>query len=79
MPLPPRSTVRPDADSWYANPTRGPRLFQSVANARSGVPFTPAKVTTPGVPETGLIASGSNEFILLSTSYRGSSASQRRP
>ena len=40
-------------------------LFQSVANARSGVPLTPANVTTPGVPDTGLIASGSNEFILL--------------
>ena len=40
-------------------------MFKSVAKARSGVPFTPAKVTTPGVPDTGLMAAASNEFILL--------------
>jgi hypothetical protein len=50
-------------------------LFQSVANARTGVPPRPANVTTPGVPETGLIASASKEFILLLASRRGSSAS----
>ena len=36
-------------------------------------------MTTPGVPETGLMANGSKEFILLSTSLRGNSASQRKP
>jgi hypothetical protein len=40
----------------------------SVANARSGVPSTPANVTTPGVPDTGLIAVRSNEFCRLLTS-----------
>ena len=44
-----------------------------------GAPTRPAQVTTPGVPEIGLIASGSKEFILLLSSLRGSSASQRRP
>jgi hypothetical protein len=54
-------------------------LFLSVLNARSGVPLIPANVTTPGVPETGLIAVGSNEFSLLLISRRGNSASQRKP
>ena len=57
----------------------GTMLFVSLRNARSGVPLTPAQVTTPGVPDTGLIANGSNEFILLPTTQRGNSASQRRP
>ena len=45
-------------ESGKRSPRRGPMLFQSVAKARSGVPLIPAKVTTPGVPETGLMASG---------------------
>jgi len=36
-------------------------------------------VTTPGVPDTGLIASGSKEFMVLSTVRRGNSASHLKP
>src|SRR3954468_11161185 len=79
MLAPPRRTVAWAPGIRYANPRRGPTLFQSVRKARSGVPFTPANVTTPGVPETGLIATGSNEFMRFPTTRRGNSTSQRTP
>src|SRR5262249_2310311 len=79
MPAPPRMTVSRPLPMRYANPNRGPKLFRSVLNARVGVPFTPANVTTPGVPDTGLIANGSKEFILLPSTYLGNSVSQRNP
>src|SRR5262245_1064500 len=79
IPPPPRITVSRLPGRRYAKPSRGPKLFQSVAKARTGVPLMPAKVTTPGVPDTGLIAAGSNEFILFPTTQRGNSTSQRRP
>ena len=44
MPAPPRITVWRAPSTWYAKPSRGPTLFQSGGNARSGVPFTPANV-----------------------------------
>jgi len=51
----PRDSVR--------EPNRGPTLFQSVANARSGVPFAP-QTSPPPESQIGLRATGSNEFIL---------------
>src|SRR5262245_20976586 len=63
----------------HANPNRGPTLFQSVRYGDEGQPSTPAKRTTPGVPDTGLIASRSKPFIRLSPSRIGVSVSHRTP
>src|SRR5207247_338576 len=58
---------------------RGPKLFQSVSYGEVRQPPIPANFTTPGVPETGLIAVGSKPFIWLFESRIGVSVSHRMP
>ena len=57
--------------SFWPDPWAPPPYDMYVFGFRDVTGFTPANVTTPGVPETGLMASGSNEFILLPTTRRG--------
>src|SRR5262245_160849 len=78
-PAPPRMTVLCRPKGRQAKPNRGPKLFQSVAYGRDGHPSCPTNLTTPGVPETGLIAVGSKLFMRLSRSVIGVSVSQRIP
>src|SRR2546425_3960598 len=80
MPAPPRTTVdRLVPKGRHARPKRGPTLFQSSAYGALGQPSAPANRTTPGVPETGLIASGSNPFMRSLLSRIGVSVSHRTP
>src|SRR3990170_6545402 len=72
-------TVRVPPKGRHAKPNRGAKLFQSVLYGADGQPSTPANRTTPGVPETGLMASGSNPFIRLFASTMGVSVSHRTP
>jgi hypothetical protein len=72
-------TVAVPPQGRQAKPNRGPKLFRSVLYGAEGQPSTPAKRTTPGVPEIGLIASASKPFIRLSASTIGVSVSHRTP
>src|SRR5258708_39816554 len=62
-----------------ANPKRGAKLFQSVSYGEVGQPLRPRNLTTPDVPDTGLIWPGAKPFIRLLTSRIGVSVSQRTP
>src|SRR4029450_11939470 len=79
MPPPPRMTVRARPNGRHANPNLGAMLFQSVSYGAVGHPSTPANRTTPGVRDTGLIATASNPFIRSFASTIGVSVSQRTP
>src|SRR2546425_11966262 len=80
MPAPPRTTVdRLVPKGRHARPKRGPTLFQSSAYGALGQPSAPANRTTPGVPQTGLIASGSKPFMRSSLSRIGVSVSHLTP
>src|SRR5688500_12754110 len=72
-------TVRVPPNGRQAKPNRGATLFQSVLYGAVGQPSTPANLTTPGVPDTGLMATGSKPFIRLLASTMGVSVSQRSP
>src|SRR5687768_1965880 len=72
-------TVRVPPNGRQAKPNRGATLFQSVLYGLDGQPSTPANRTTPGVPDTGLMASGSKPFILSLPSTIGVSVSHRTP
>src|SRR5918995_201490 len=79
MPAPPRITVVVPPNGRHANPNRGATLFQSVSYGADGQPSTPANRTTPDVPETGFMASGSKPFIRSFASTIGVSVSHRTP
>src|SRR5215469_6691316 len=79
IPKPPRTTVRSDWNGFQAKPKRGPKFFQFVAYGALGTPATPMNVTTPSVPETGLIWEPLNPFMRLFSSISGVSVSQRTP